>query len=178
VGYLFFAAALLIQTTFMATLLDDIKTQSEWIVKAFAADSLKLDYTIRSFIAIDKFFNENTKDGNPLKGGRLTKNHGSIIFSIGSYVGQTIIKTIPGSMWVTDDNDPQGEITASVKLPDASTIWPIQRIIKRFQNGSEDSVYVYGHHFIKDFIDEPIDQSYWDINKEESKAKKSWWKFW
>lgn len=44
----------------MATLLEDIKTQSEWIVKAFKSDSLNLDYTIHSFIEIDKFIAEHS----------------------------------------------------------------------------------------------------------------------
>lgn len=163
----------------MATLLQDIKTQSDWIIKAFAADKLKLDYTIHSFIEIDKFFNKHSKDGKAVKGGRLTQNLGAIIFSLGSYVGQSIIKNVPKAIWQTDENDPEGEINASVKLPDGTIIFPMQRIMKRFQNGSEDAVYVYGHHITKDYINEPFDQSFWDINKEENnQTKKPWWRFW
>ncbi len=47
----------------MATLKEDIKKQSDWIIKAFAADKLKLDYTIHSFMEIDKFFNKHSKNG-------------------------------------------------------------------------------------------------------------------
>ena len=39
----------------MGILLEDIKTQSDWIVKAFEYDGLKLDYSIESIIEIDKF---------------------------------------------------------------------------------------------------------------------------
>jgi hypothetical protein len=67
----------------MATLLQDIKAQSEWIVKAFSADNLKLDYSVRSLIEVDKFFNKHTKNGKAIKGGRLSKNLGPVIFSIG-----------------------------------------------------------------------------------------------
>jgi hypothetical protein len=162
----------------MATLLQDIKTQSDWITKAFAADKLRLDYTIRSFIEIDKFFNKHLKEGKAIKGGRLTQNVGAIVFSLGSYVGQTIIKNVPGAVWQIDD-DSGGELTASVKLPDDAIIFPMQRIMNRFQNGSDDSVYVYGHHVTKDFINEPFDQSFWDIASEvNDKTKKPWWKFW
>jgi len=163
----------------MGTLIEDIKTQSDWIVKAFATDGLKLDYTIHSFLEIDKFFSKNAKNGKALRGGRLTQNLGPILFSIGSYVGETIIKTLPNSIWITDDNDPSGEITATVQLPDGSKIWPMERIIKRFKNGSEDSVYVYGHQFTKDFTNEPFDQIYWEIDKEENDSPKNpWWKVW
>ena len=163
----------------MATLLQDIKTQSDWITKAFATEKLELNYTLRSFIEIDKFFTKHSKDGKAVKGGRLTQNLGAIVFSLGSYVGQTIIKNVPGAVWQTDDNDPEGEITASVKLPDGTIIFPMQRIMKRFQNGAEDAVYVYGHHITKDYINEPFDPSFWNIaSQEKDKAQKPWWKFW
>jgi len=163
----------------MATLKEDIKKQSDWLVKAFAADKLKLDYTIHSLIEIDKFFNKHTKNGQPVKRGRLSSNLGPIIFSIGSYVGQTIIKTIPKAVWQTDDKDPEGELTASVKLPNGTIIWPMQKVLKRFKNGSEDSIYVYGHELTKDKTKEPFDKSYWDIDKNDNKSTtKPWWKFW
>jgi hypothetical protein len=168
-----------INTNHMATLLEDITTQADWIAKAFAEDKLKLDYSIRSFMEIDRFFNKHAKDGQPVPGGRLSQNLGAIIFSLGSYVGQTIIKTMPGSVWETDDNDPEGEVNAAVKLPDGATIWPMQRVMKRFQHGSEDSVYAYGHTITKDITQEPFDQRYWEMEKAHSQAaNKQWWKFW
>jgi hypothetical protein len=163
----------------MGTLLEDIDTQSTWIRNAFSADKLDLNYTINSFIEIDKFFNKHVKDGVVVKGGRLANNQGGIIFSIGSYVGETIIKTVPGSVWQTDDDGPEGELNVSVKLPDGTIIWPMQRTMKRFQNGSEDSIYVYGHALTKDITNEPFDQSYWASKNEVTGSNtKRWWKFW
>lgn len=163
----------------MATLLEDIKTQSDWLRKAFAADKLNLDNTIHSFIEIDRFFNKHAKDGEPVKGGRLSKNFGPIMFSIGAYVGETIIRNVEGAVWQTDDDDPEGEITASVVFPDGTVIFPMQKVMKRFMNGSEDSVYVYGHHITMNYTNEVFDQSYWDIDKEDTnQEKKPWWKFW
>jgi hypothetical protein len=163
----------------MGTLLEDIDTQSKWIRNAFSADKLELDFTIRSFIQIDRFFNRHAVKGVPVRGGRLVKKLGGIIFSIGSYIGETIIKTVPGSMWQTDDNDPEGEVNVSVKLPDGTLIWPMQRAMKRFQNGSEDSIYVYGHEHTKEVTNEPFDQSYWATeNKAAAPSTKQWWKFW
>ena len=56
----------------MATLLEDIKTQSDWIVKAFKSDNFNLDYTVHSFIEIDRFINMHAKNGQPVPGGRLS----------------------------------------------------------------------------------------------------------
>ena len=83
----------------------------------------------------------------------------------------------PGSFWVTDDNDPLGEINAEMKLSDGWTIWPIQRVIKRFENGPEDSVYVYGYKLTEKILNEPFDQAYWTMQR-ESMLKKPWWKLW
>ena len=49
-----------------------------------------------------------------------------------------------GGTWETDDSDPLGEINIAVRLPDGSVVWPVQRAMKRFENGSEDSLYAYG----------------------------------
>jgi hypothetical protein len=157
----------------MGTLKEDINEQANWIVKAFAADGLKLDFTIRSFIEIDRFFIKHSFEGKPKKGGRLASNLGPIIFSIGAYIGNFIINNVPGSIWETDDEAAGGELTISIKLPDNSVIWPVQRVMKRFKNGLEDSIYVYGHEITKSWTKEEFDSNYWDKVKE----KKEWWKF-
>lgn len=160
----------------MATLEQDIKNQSDWIIKAFQADGYKLDYSIQSFIEIDKFFEKHSKNGKPVRGGRLSQNLGPIIFSIGSYIGETFIKNANGAEWITDDNDPQGEVSAAIRFPDGMTVWPMQRVMNRFKNGFEDSIYPYGYELIKKYIDEPFDQSFWNLNQKE--VKKPWWRIW
>ena len=161
----------------MGTLREDIKSQSDWIVKALTADKFKLDYTIESFIEIDKFFIKHSKNGQAVAGGRLSKNLGAIIFSIGSYVGETIIRVVPGAEWKTDDADPKGEMNVSVKLPNGTEVWPMQRVMKRFKDGDEDSIYPYGYSVTKEFTNKSFDEVFWKLTrgKEESKPR---WKFW
>lgn len=164
----------------MGTLKEDIKSQSDWIIKAFAADGYVLDHSIDSIMEVDLFFIENVKDGVPKKGGRLdAKGFGPILFSIGSYVGETIIRNVEGAEWITDD-DPQGELTVSLKLPNGVEMWPIQKVIKRFQNGTEDSVYPYVHAVTKEFTDLPFNEGFWSLPEEAEEVKKAkpWWKFW
>ena len=100
----------------MSTLLEDINQGSEWIVKAFAELNKSLDYSLDSLKEIDKFFDEEAENGQPKSGGVLERGLGSKLFSIGAYVGQTLIKNCPGSEWVTNDSDPQGEINVQVKF--------------------------------------------------------------
>ncbi len=166
----------------MGKLKEDIKTQSDWVVKAFEYDGLKLDYSIESIIEIDKFFAINMKDGKPAKDGRLSgQNVGGILFSIGSYVGETILKNIEGAEWLTDDEDPQGELTIALKLPNESIIFPIQKVFKRFQNGKEDSIYPYIKTVTENLIQFPSDTDFWNsITQVENRehSTKKWWKFW
>lgn len=166
----------------MGTLKEDIKKQSDWIVKAFEYDGLKLDYTIESIVEIDRFFALNMKDGKPKKGGRLSKRgFGGVLFSMGSYVGETIIRNINGTEWLTDDNDPQGELKVAIKLPDETIVFPIQKVMKRFQNGTEDSIYPYIKSVTQNFIDFSSDVDFWNIISEAENTelpKKAWWKFW
>lgn len=165
----------------MRTLIEDIKAQSEWIIKAFSADGFKLDYTIDSIIEVDRFFAKNMKNGKLRKGGRLYgKGLGPKLFSIGSYVGQTIIKNVKGSKWVTDVNDQQGELNVFLQLPNDGQIWPIQKVMNRFQNGSEDAIYPYVHMVTKEFTNLPFKDEFWTLTAEtiEPEQTKTWWKFW
>jgi hypothetical protein len=164
----------------MGTLKEDLKKQSTWIVNAFAADEYKLDYTIHSFMEIDKFFQDNMKNGRPKRNGRLSTNTGAILFSISGYIAETFLKNIPGSVLLTDDNDPKGEFNFSVQVPNGNVCWPGQKVIKRMTNGFEDALYPYGFEFAKEYINESFDKEFWQIGKEtetQSKAK-PWWKFW
>jgi len=158
----------------MGTLKEDINEQANWIVKGFAEDKLKLDYTIGSFIEIDKFFLKNSAGGQAKPGGRLSKNLGNVLFSIGAYIGNTIIKTVPGTAWEVDDDAVDEEINVAIRLPGNAVIWPVQRVMKRFKNGPEDSIYVYGYSITKDFTGEKFDNKYWKIT-DENKPR---WKFW
>jgi len=163
----------------MATLQEDIKKQSDWIVLAFKEDGYLLDYSIHSFLAIDMFLHKNLTNGKPKRGGRLTKNFGAIIFSISSYIAETLLRSIPHATLVTDDSDPQGEVNFSVVFGD-NVCWPAQRVIKRIQHGLEDGIYPYGINITEGFVTEPFDEAYWEIGKEDDSTleEKPWWKFW
>ena len=148
----------------MATLLEDIRSQSEWLIKAFKGDGLKLDYSMQSLKVIDTFFDTHSQNGQPIAGGRLSQNMGLIIFSIGAYIGETFIKNSPGAFWKTDDNDSEGEVNAEIHLADGTICWPMQRAFKRFSFGSDEGIYFYGQSIIP--------------HPTISNSPRSWWQFW
>lgn len=121
------------------TLLQDIMTSKDWIAMALNSSNYAADFSINSFKEIDRFFDEqNTPDGI------LSRNRGQILFALGAYIGEVII-SMCGGEWLTDDSDPQGEVNIAVRLKDGTIIFPVQRAMKRYMNGKEDSIYDYGY---------------------------------
>lgn len=82
-----------------------------------------------------------SSDGQTAEGSVLVPGKcGSILFGLGCLIGETVIKT-HGGKWLTDDSDPEGEVSITVQLPGGSVIWPVQRCMKRLANGPEDNIY-------------------------------------
>lgn len=120
------------------TLLDDLTTAKDWIAEALLFSSYQADHSLESLREIDRFFDEQSGPG-----GLLTERRGQRLFGLGAYIGDVLIRTY-GGHWVTDDHDPQGELNVAVQLDDGSMVWPIQRAMKRYQNGPEDGIYIFG----------------------------------
>lgn len=120
------------------TLMDDIPKAASWFQGAMDSSGYKLDGTLESFRELDRFIDDQKRPGGILDG-----KVGSKLFGMGAYVGQTLIAQL-GGRWETNDQDPEGEINIAVHLDSGSTVWPVQRVMKRFCNGSEDSIYAYG----------------------------------
>lgn len=135
----------------MITTLRDLKNKSDWIVFFFSVEDYILDYTIKSFMEIDFFFDRNSKKGKAIKGRRLDIDLEKKLFAIGAYIGETIIKTVDGAEWVIDENDPLAILNASIKLPNGVLLKPVQKIILRFQNDNKDDMYSYGNRIRNKF---------------------------
>lgn len=126
----------------------DALQAAAWVANALTISGYRADFSIESLTEIDRFFEEQAPGGVPTAAGLLAEDLGSRIFAIGSYVGETLRRNLGGE-WIGDDNDPQAEINISLKLTDGSTIWPIQRAMKRYRNGGEDSIAAYAAALMK-----------------------------
>ncbi|HEX4192517.1 MAG TPA: hypothetical protein VHY80_05440 [Stellaceae bacterium] len=116
---------------------------AEWMSKALASSGYKADFSVESLREVDRFFDEQAPGGKPRPRGLLSEQLGQRIFGLGSYVGE-VIRRQAGGEWQGNDADSQAEINVAVKLKNGSLIWPVQRVMKRFKNGSEDGIYAYG----------------------------------
>lgn len=125
------------------SLKEDIERAYEWISTALKSSGYNADFSIESLREIDRFFDEHTENGQSKTGGLLAENTGMRLFALGSYVGE-VLRRQYGGEWKIDDNDPEGEINIAVNLTNGTVVWPVQRVMKRLENGSEDGIYVYG----------------------------------
>lgn len=126
-----------------AKVVSDAISSAEWMAKALSSSGYKADFSIESLKEIDRFFDDQAPNGNAKSDGLLGQGVGLRLFAIGSYVGE-VVRRKAGGVWEGNDSDPQAEINISVRLSDGTIIWPVQRVMKRFKNGAEDGVYVYG----------------------------------
>jgi hypothetical protein len=151
----------------MGTIVEDVGKAAEWIAMALSSFGYHADFTPRSLWEIDRFFDEQSHDGDPVPGGLLSEALGSRVFALGSYVGEVIRRQIGGE-WFGDDTDPEAEISVELRLPDGTICWPVQRVMKRFKNGAEDGIAVYGHA-----LGLPVGE--WKANSRPE--KRPWWIF-
>ncbi|XMB86014.1 hypothetical protein RJG79_11520 [Mycoplasmatota bacterium WC44] len=122
----------------------DILKSHKWIMQTLNTSGYKVDYTVESFKEIDRFFEENVINGQPVSGGLLATDTGSRLFALGAFIGETIIRVCGGD-WILIDRDKYGEINITVKLDNGTILFPVKRCIKRFKNGSQDGIYIYGY---------------------------------
>jgi hypothetical protein len=121
----------------------DANAAAEWVATALSSSGYKADFTLDSLKEIDGFFDDQAPGGNPKPGGLLSENLGARLFALGAYVGE-VIRRQGGEQWQGDDADPEAEINLVIQLKSGSKFWPVQRVMKRFKNGPEDSIYPYG----------------------------------
>lgn len=124
-------------------IVEDIRISAEWIAQALTLSGYKADFSPASLKEIDRFFDEHSLDGAAKPGGLLSEQLGQRLFALGAYVGEVLRRSLGGE-WFGDDSDPEAEVNVQLNLPDGSKVWPIQKVMKRFKNGKEDSIVAYG----------------------------------
>jgi hypothetical protein len=130
----------------MTDLKSDIREGAEWIARALLSSGYKADFSPPSLWEIDRFFEEQSKEGRAVRGGLLAEGLGQRIFCLGAYAGE-VIRRNKGGEWLADDDDANAEINIELRLPEGELCWPVQRVMKRFKNGAEDGMAVWGLAF-------------------------------
>jgi hypothetical protein len=121
----------------------DALAAAEQISRALSQSGYKADFSLESLKQVDRFFDEHATNGQPRPGGLLSQQLGARLFAIGAYAGEAIRRQ-NGGQWQGDDSDPQAEINIAIHLKTGVILWPVQRVMKRFKNGAEDGIWIYG----------------------------------
>jgi hypothetical protein len=132
-----------INTINRSKVVSDALASAEKISRALSQSGYKADFSLESLKQVDRFFEEQVSNGQPKPGGLLSQQLGARLFAIGAYVGE-VIRRQNGGEWQGEDNDPQAEINIAVRLKTGVILWPVQRVMKRFKNGAEDGIWIYG----------------------------------
>ncbi|MFH8452732.1 hypothetical protein ACH4CD_26245 [Streptomyces fungicidicus] len=123
-------------------LLDDVRTSATRIARALERSGYRADFTPASLRDLERFMAEHSDRGVAVAGGLLATDQGSRLFALGAYLGETVRRSAGGT-WETDGGDPHSEPGPALRLPDGSLVWPVQRMVKRFRHGHEDSIAGY-----------------------------------
>jgi hypothetical protein len=128
----------------------DATDAAEWMAKRLLDAGYKADFSLESLREVDRFLDEQASKGKPKPGGLLSHDFGMQIFALGAYIGETIRREGGGGRWEGNDGDAHPEISLAVRLKSGVVFWPTQRVLKRFKNGPEDSIYPYGALMLRD----------------------------
>jgi hypothetical protein len=126
----------------------DARAGADWIAGALNWSGYVADFSMRSLYEIDRFFEEQTKAGQPIEGGLLSEDRGKRLFALGAYVGEVLIRHTNGS-WFASPDDPAAEINVEIRTESGLVAWPVQRVLKRYYNGMEDCIGDYGQGVLK-----------------------------
>jgi hypothetical protein len=126
----------------------DAREAAAWAARALSSSGCRADFSLESLREIDRFFDEQAPDGEPVPKGLLADGPGPWLFAIGAYIGE-VIRRQGGGFWVGDDDDPAAGLKLALRLGDGSIIWPMQRAVKRCKLGSEEGIYAYGYFTLK-----------------------------
>lgn len=123
----------------MNALEHDLLQAAQGVANALSRFGYTADFSPASLAEIDRFFDENVSDGTPRPDGLLGQELGARLFGIGGYVGEVVRRATKGQ-WQCDAHDPQGEMNVSVLTGQRLECFPVQRVMKRFKYGPEDSI--------------------------------------
>ena len=127
----------------MGSLVEDAVAAASWISRALTSSGYVADFGPGSLREIDRFLDEQSRDGQPTPGGLLAADTGPRLFALGAYVGEVLRRELGGE-WRVDTEAPASEEGLTMVLADGSMVWPVQRVMKRYAEGPANSIAAYG----------------------------------
>jgi hypothetical protein len=131
-----------------AGILEDVRKSAVDGAEALLALGYKADSSFESIEELERFMADNVMpNGRAKPNSQLSEAWGGKMFMFGSYLGEVIRRKTNGQ-WRGDDSDPEVEINIEILTSNGVTIWPMQRMLKRFHNGEEDNLWDYANSVV------------------------------
>ena len=127
----------------MGEIVEDVLEAAELMAVALRTSKYGADFSPASLWEVDRFFDEQSRNGAPVKGGLLDVQLGMRVFAMGAYVGEVLRRNLGGT-WHGDDEDDEAEMNVELLLSDTTVCWPVQRVMKRFVLGPSEGLAAYG----------------------------------
>lgn len=127
----------------MGDLVEDAVVAAAWVAEALTSSGYRADFSPTSLGQVDRFLDEQSWNGSPKPGGLLATDTGGRLFALGAYVGEVLLRELGGS-WRADEAAPDSEEGLVAVLADGYVVWPVQRVMKRYVEGAENSIAAYG----------------------------------
>ncbi|MEZ5140993.1 MAG: hypothetical protein R2726_00515 [Acidimicrobiales bacterium] len=129
----------------MGEIVEDVVEAAELMAMALRSSKYQADFSATSLWEVDRFFDEQSRNGAPVRGGLLDVQLGMRVFAMGAYVGEVLRRNLGGT-WHGDDADEHAEMNVELLLSDTTVCWPVQQVMKRFVLGPSEGLADYGRH--------------------------------
>ncbi|MCI4667532.1 MAG: hypothetical protein MRZ79_05170 [Bacteroidia bacterium] len=133
----------------MEDLQDIIQTGVNSHISICSQIGLNADFSLQSIADMDSLIDEIFVDGKLDSPMVASEHENMILLGFGSYLGEMIIRSTGSGAWAEDDTFGEGLAFSCVDLPAGLRIWPFQKVLKRINNGPEDSLRSYAITIIR-----------------------------
>jgi hypothetical protein len=117
-----------------------IADASSWASSMVGSRGVTLDGSVDSLRILDMLID----DARDAIQGEPNPPQAALLWALGAYLGEVVRSTRGGDWSVGALDDLDAFWATSLTTADGDQLWPMQRMIKRFLNGPDDSIYAYG----------------------------------
>ncbi|MDB5364989.1 MAG: hypothetical protein JWM77_916 [Rhodospirillales bacterium] len=117
-----------------------IADASSWASSMVGSRGVTLDGSVDSLRILDMLID----DARDAIQGEPNPPQAALLWALGAYLGEVVRSTRGGDWSVGALDDLDAFWATSLTTGDGDQLWPMQRMIKRFLNGPDDSIYAYG----------------------------------
>ncbi|MBK5208292.1 MAG: hypothetical protein JJE44_02160 [Flavobacteriaceae bacterium] len=129
----------------MTTNISEIKEFTSIIIGAYKKEGIPLNLTIEDLKIIDAKIHDLNEEGFLDIKNPFSESFQEHVFMYGCYLGETLLKSIPNSKWVFEE-DFTYFMNIKMEIGGFIVALPFQRTMKSIQNPKEYDLYSYAQY--------------------------------